>query len=157
VGLLALGGAGWSAREVSRAEPRPLSGKDGVAIEDALQLFLSLSVHLRASSGDSRYADRLPADPEVTDEIMGEVQYLARDRRVEIPRLVKLEVVEHRPSAGDGALVRTKEYWITREEGSERPPRSDVVLARYQLRRQQRGWQVVSWDVDLPGSPEGER
>jgi hypothetical protein len=156
-GVLALGAASWSAYESSRLASRPLSDADRGAVADSLRLFLTLSGHLRAGGGDARYADRLPVDPMITDEIMGEVQFLARAHRVEIAKLVKLEVVELRPTGFDGASARTKEYWITREERSELPPRSDVVLARYELRRHPRGWQIVSWDVDLPAPSSGGR
>ena len=157
VGTLALCAGGWTAWQVSRAQPRPLLDTDRRGIEDSLRFFLSLSAHLRASGGDARYADRLPADPGVTDELVGEVRLLALGRRVESPRLVKLELIEVRPTGLDGVEARTKEYWITEEQGTGRRPRSDVVPASYELRRRQGRWQVVSWDIELPGATAGGR
>jgi hypothetical protein len=155
VGLLALGAAGWNARARSVSERPSLSEGDRKAATDAVQLFLALSAHLRAADGDPRYAERLPAAPEIVDELMGEVQFLRRASRVEVPKLVKVEILEVKPAGFELAAVRTKEFWITRQMGAERRTRSDVVLGTYALRREPAGWRIASWENEAADPAAG--
>jgi hypothetical protein len=147
-GLLGLASGLWTASARSDADSPPLSEADRKATTQAVQLFLTLSAHLRAADGDPRYAERLPAVPEVVDELMGDVQFLRRSHRVEVPKLVKVEILGLRRAGFELATVRTKEFWITRETTGEQSPRSDVVFATYQLRREPGGWRVASWEIE---------
>ncbi len=152
LGLLAL--AGWDAFGAPKGNAA-LTDADRRGATDAVQLFLTLSTHLRAADGDTRFAERIPASDEVVDEVMRDVAFLRHAARQEEVRLVRSEVRDVRAAADGGATVRTKEYWITRELAAPSPtlPQtySDVVLARYAVRREAGGWRVESWDIDMDG------
>jgi len=152
LGLLAW--AGWAGLEAPSRDGA-LTDADRRGATDAVQLFLTLSNHLRAADGDPRFAERLPASEEVVDELIRDLEFLRHAAREEEARLVRSEIRDVR-AAGDGrATVRTKEYWVTRQLTAPSPtlPQtySDVVLARYAVRREAGGWRVESWHIDMDG------
>jgi hypothetical protein len=152
---LALGAAAWRARAVP---PAALAPEDQKAAADAVYLFLALGSHLRGTDGDPRYSERLPAAAEVVDEMVGEIRWVRGRGRVEEPRLVRGEVRVVDALGPDEARVRTKEFWVTRELSTpDGAPRSDVVLAKYVVRRDGSGWRVVDWDLDLAADRRGAR
>jgi hypothetical protein len=161
-GLACLGATAWAALAGERA-PRPsLADADRGAVVETVNLFVALSAHLRSAGGDPRFAERLPAGPPVVDELLAEVAYLQRSHRAEAPHLVRLEIRDVRSVGLETAVVRTREFWVTREAGAaDRPARSDVVAARYDLRREAAGWRIAAWEVDAGADvgavPPGER
>ena len=116
---------------------------------------LALMAHLYASGGDPRFAERLRLAPELLDEIQRDIEYLAKNRRVQNPRLQRLELLGADP-AGKGQLVlRTREFWIHRTfwsngSGESDPPRSVILYARYQLVQENSGWSIFGWEFDRP-------
>ncbi len=151
VGLALIVGAAWDGARVSPRE-RALTDVERIAAADAVHAYLTMSSHLRSSGGDPRFAERVPADDQVTGELLREIEFLRHVSRVEEPRLVRAEVRDVRAEAEGIANVLTKEYWITRV--TARTPfqpetRSDVVLARYTVRRESGGWRVASWQIDM--------
>jgi hypothetical protein len=154
VAVAALGvDAGLVAGDRARPELPP---EDQKAAADAVYLFLSLGSHLRGTAGDPRYSERLPAAPEVVDEMLGEIQWVRQTGRVEEPKLVRGEVRAVETLGPDEARVRTKEFWVTRDlSAPDEKPRSDVVLAKYVLRREASGWRIVDWDLDLAADRRG--
>ncbi len=153
VGLALIGSAAWEAARVPREGA--LTDVERKATAGAVRTFLTMSSHLRGSGGDQRFAERLPADDQVIDEMLAEIEFLRHVGRVEEARLVRADVRDVRAEAEGIASVLTKEYWITREMATRTPiqpqTRSDVVLARYTVRRDAGGWRVVSWQIDMDG------
>lgn len=149
-GLLALAAAAWRA---STAAPAPaLADADRKEAADTVRLYLAIAAHLRGSGGDPRYAERLPADPAIVEGIQREIEYRRHGGHQDEPRLQRLEIREVRAMGAERADVRTKEYWITRDLAApDAGARSDVVLARYLLRRDSGAWRVADWDVDEDG------
>ncbi|WP_242393099.1 hypothetical protein [Anaeromyxobacter oryzisoli] len=112
-------------------------------------LFASLSGHLRASGGDRRFAERLPADDGVVSEVLADIAFVQHQGREERPQLVQFEVREVKPVAPGLAEVRAREFWVTRSTRDGASSRSDVVPVRYAVRRDGRGWRVADWDIDV--------
>ena len=156
LGLLAW--AGWDGFQAPRREGA-LTDADRRGAADAVRLFLTLSAHLRTAGGDPRFAERLPASDEVVDEVLQDITFLRHAAREEEARLVRSEVRDVRGEGDGRATVRTKEYWVTRELTALPPalPQtySDVVLARYAVRRETGGWRVESWRIDMDGDGDG--
>ena len=111
--------------------------------------FATLTAHLRASGGDPRFADRIPADPPVVAELLSDITVAQHHGLVERAQLVRFE-----PRAADAvgpelAEVRATEYWVTRSVGAAgEAVRSDVVAVRYAMRRDAGGWRVADWAFD---------
>jgi hypothetical protein len=159
--VLFIGGAMLEERETfSRNWFKPQPVERGTAQErraaaDAVYLFRTLSAHLYASSGDARFAERLPASSLLVDELRADIAYLRRNGRIETPKLVRIEFLSADVSDGTRAEVTTREFWVTQHHwtgGAESdPPRSDITYARYRLTRDGARWTVTAWDpVDAP-------
>jgi hypothetical protein len=155
--LLALGVQAW--RVAAERPAVDLPPEDQKAAADAVYLFLSLASHLRGTAGDPRYSERLPASPEIVDEMVGEIRWVRAAGRIEEPRLVRGEVRSVEALGPDEARVLTKEFWVTRDLSAPHTekPRSDVVLAKYVVRRDASGWRVADWDLELVAAPRGVR
>jgi hypothetical protein len=127
-------------------------GTEAEAVE-AVRSTLALMAHFYSSGGDTRFAERMPAGPELIEEFQADVDYLAKNRRIQDPRLQKLELRSIRP-AGEGVLaVSTREFWIHRTfwndgEGESDPPRSEILFVRYQLVRDNVGWLVLGREFE---------
>jgi len=124
----------------------------------AVREALALMSHLYSSGGDPRFAERMPVTPEILDEIRSDIEYLSGNRRLQDPRLQKLELLAADP-AGEGRLeLSTREFWIHRTRwsdgsGESDPPRSVILYPRYRLIRENTGWRIHGWDF---GRPETE-
>lgn len=128
---------------------------------NSVYLFRSVSAHLYASSGDARFADRLPASPQVTNEIRGDITYVRRNGRIETPKLVRIEFLASDVTDQTRAEVTTREYWVTEHHftggGEAEPPRSDITYSRYRLNKDGSRWIVIAWDPVDPPSEEALR
>ncbi len=137
------------ARHAERSGADWLDGREREGAAGTAALFARLSSHFRASGGDPRFSDRIPADPPVIAELQADVAFARHGGLVERPRLVKFEALEVVPDGPGFAKVRATEYWITQTEGPEEPSvRSDVVSVRYAMRRDAAGWRVADWILD---------
>lgn len=141
-----------AAAEAIRKEQADRAWLDDGAREEAFRgaaRFATLAAHLRASGGDPRFADRIPADPPVVAELLSDITVAQHHGLVERAQLVRFE-----PRAVDAvgpelAEVRATEYWITRSGGpAGEATRSDVVPVRYAMRRDAGGWRVADWALD---------
>lgn len=151
--VLAAGLAALAASAVrvarSPATPEALPVPARAQVEAAVRQFLSLSRHLEASGGDPRFAERLPAAPEVTDEILAGVRFARSQGRVETPELVRLDVLGAAPLRAGLVELTTREYWVVRAHalsgGADLgSPRAAVVAWHYVLARRGGGWAVAS-------------
>ncbi len=146
VGLAALGVAAWRAGTRPGAEALPV--RDQEAASGAVRLYLTLTAHLRGA-GDPRFAERLPADPAIVDEVVADVRAARAMGKREEPRLLRAEIRAVRPMGPELAEVLTKEFWVTRDLAAQtNAVHSDVTWARYTLRRDGAGWRVAAWDLD---------
>lgn len=142
---------GLRASGVAAAPPASADGE----IVPTVRTFLAVMTHLYASSGDPRFAERLPATRAVVEEILADVTYLGHNRRVQEMSLVDLAVDAVDQAAADSVVVSTTEYWVIRtrwldREGESDPPRSEVQSLRYRLERNGESWQVTGWEVIPP-------
>jgi hypothetical protein len=148
-GALLLLAATLEARQAERAEKEWLDPAAAEAASAVVARFASLAAHLRATSGDSRFADRIPADPPVVGELVADIAFAQHQGLVERAQLVRIERRSLEAVGLDVAELRATEYWITRSEGPAGPAtRSDVVSVRYALRRDAGGWRVADWALD---------
>ena len=146
----------WFGRTES---PPETSLQDRDTAEATLREMLALMRHLYSSGGDPRFAERMPASDGLREEILADIEYLARNHRRQDPALMRLEVLDSE-SLGPGRLeLRTREFWQVRflsvvggEPTDE--PRWQIVAGRYLVVRTGRGWQVESWELDLDAEPE---
>lgn len=149
----------FSTSWLGRSTPPPaLSDAQKKGAVDAVFVYLKMTSHLYGSQGDPRFAERIAAAPPVTQETLADVAYLRRNGRVQDPVLLRMEALAVDP-LGQGALVKTKEFWITRTfgVGSDEelgPARSEIVFAKYRLEPDGPGWRVMAWDFYEP--PPGE-
>lgn len=133
---------------------------------DTVVRMLSLMRHLYRSGGDPRFAERMPASPGLLDELRADVDYLARNHRIQDPELenlVVLAVERLDPQGGERLEVRTRERWVFRvlwaaDGAAAEPPRRRTVEARYVLVPSGTGWRVEGWQpivdepaVEVPG------
>jgi hypothetical protein len=119
----------------------------------ALRLMLDLTAHLYGSGGDERFAERIPAGAGVLDEVLADIEYLARNHRVQDQIMERLDVVSVDVLAADQLEIRTRELWdvglLWAGGGGEAEPReSRVVKGRYLLARTGSGWVVEGWAFD---------
>lgn len=150
--------------------PAALAETDRRAAADTVATLLSLMAHYYSSGGDPRFAERMPASTGLLDELRSDVDYLARNHRIQEPELEKLVVMSVKPAApaapaapGDSGApsrveVRTREHWIFHvlwaADGSPaEPDRSRVVEGTYLLVRAASGWRVEGWQPIV--DPEG--
>jgi hypothetical protein len=150
IGLGVLGASGWRAAARARAEGVAASEPERAAVWDTVHLYLKLVAHLHGSGGDPRFAERLPAAPEVVGEALEDVRFVGHAGRVEEPRLIRAELRDVRREGAERYEVEAREFWVTRSisaDGEVLGTRSDVVIGRYAVRRLPGGWKVVAWDV----------
>lgn len=156
-GLLLLAGAAAQARrDAARAEV-PTKEEERGAVE-AVHSTVTLAAHLRGSGGDPRFAERIPASPEVIEALQRELEFMKHLGVVEDAELKRFEVGRVRRARPRVLEVDTREYWVTRQvSGGVRPPeaarpdfRTDVVLTRWTVERQSGGWVVVDWQLAPP-------
>lgn len=143
---------GASAPEIELAEG------DREAAENSVRLMLSLMRHFYASGGDPRFAERIPAAAGIVDEMMIDVDYLARNHRRQEPELLKLEIESTEPLGKEQAEIHTKEFWRIRfswidGSGESDPPSHQVIRGRYLLVRDGKGWHVEGWELRFEPSP----
>lgn len=140
---------------------RTLWEEDRRAAADTVATFLSLMRHFYVSGGDPRFAERMPASDGLIEELRSDVDYLARNHRVQEPDLERLVVlsVEALGEGGGGARggdgldrveVKTREEWRFRvlwaKDGSPaEPARERTVDGLYYLARTSAGWRVEGW------------
>ncbi len=127
-----------------------------VEIGKTIFLYLELSSHLYGSQGDTRFAERIPAEPWVVRETQEDIAYLKRNRRVQDSKLVRVSVLGIELTTPSQSVARTREYWVTRTfvAGTDResdPVRSDVVRIKYQLEHRGTGWRITGWNFDDSG------
>ena len=140
-------------------EESPVSEDDQRAGVKTINLYLTLSSHLYGTGGDPRFAERIPASPDVIDETLREISYLRSHHFIEDPVLQRMDPIDVK-GLGPGMLeIRTKEYWIIRRyfigTTEVRGTRSDVVFNVYRLSRTgSNDWQVVAWEPASPVSSE---
>jgi hypothetical protein len=156
-GLVLLAAAAVEASRARRAEAEWLDGTARTGAANAAALFASLTGHLRASGGDPRFADRLPADPPVIAELLADIAFVQHRERLENPRLVKFDLRSVEAVGPGLAEVRAREYWITTtQHRGEVSTRSDAVTVRYAVRRDAGTWRVADWAVaDEPAGADG--
>ena len=143
------------------AEVETASDEDVREAVAAVRETLVLMRHLYTSGGDVRFAERLPASDGMVREMLDDIEYLHRTRRVQDLALRSLDVQEATPIDLDQVEVRTRELWEIRttwlDDGSQSdPPRVAVVHGLYRVRRACAGWRVQSWDRISGPSPGGD-
>jgi hypothetical protein len=127
---------------------------------DTVHLTLSLMRHLYLSGGDPRFAERMPAADGIVEEILADVQYLARNQRVQDTELLHLDVTAVDPLGEGRVTVRTRERWQVRirwaHGGDEADPvRSQMIHGRYLVVRGGKGWRVEGWEIVDPEDETG--
>jgi hypothetical protein len=148
----------WFGQGESAPEASP---EDREAAEATLRQMLTLMRHLYSSGGDPRFAERLPASDGLREEMLADIEYVARNHRRQDPALMRLEVVEVDPLGPQRLELRTREFWQVRflslvDGEPTDDPRWQIVAGRYLIVRTGRGWQVESWELDLDAEPERE-
>lgn len=127
------------------------------AAAETVHAFRTLAAHWYGTGGDARFGQRLPASPQILDELRSDIEYVRVNGRVETPRLMRIEFISSDVTSENDAEVRTREYWITEFHwiggGVSDETRSDVLFARYRLGRDGARWIVTAWDPIEP--PEG--
>jgi len=146
----------WLDRTESPAEA---TAQDHETAEATLRQMLTLMRHLYSSGGDPRFAERMPASDGLRAEMLADIEYLARNHRVQDPALMRLEVTEVVPLDSERLELQTREFWQVRflsvvDGEPTDDPRWQIVGGRYLLVRTGRGWQVESWELDLDAEPE---
>lgn len=141
----------WFGRAVAAPS---LRAEEARAAAETVREFLALVAHLHGSGGDPRFRERLPASAPVVDELRAELDYLARNRRVQRPVLQRLEVSAVTSASGGRAEVRTRETWTvhTLWAYDGRPaeaPRPAVLAVKYLLAPAGSGWRVEAWELDF--------
>lgn len=134
-----------------------LSEADRRAAVDTVRELLTFMIHLNSTGGDPRFAERLPASPEVAEEILGEAAYVRRNGRFQDLKLMKLEVLEAGSLGGGRLRLLTREFWIVQPfwiHGGKPagPPSSTVARVEYLLARDAGRWQVTGWE-HVPEAP----
>jgi len=133
----------------------PMTDEERKGAADAVHLTLSLMRHLYLSAGDPRFAERMPAAAGIVEEILADVRYLARNRRVQDIELLRLDVTAV-DRIGEGRVeVRTREQWQVRSRaahggGESEPRRLQALHGRYLVVRGGKGWRVEGWEIVDP-------
>lgn len=142
------------------AEGFRASDTDRRAAAETVYAFRTLAAHWYGTGGDARFGQRLPASPQVLDELRNDIGYVRANGRIETPRLMRIEFLASDVTSENEAEVRTREYWVTEFHwsggGVSDDTRSDVLFARYRLGRDGARWVVTAWDpMDPPtgGTP----
>ncbi len=149
LGAALLGVSALGARSPSETRVPQADGEEAVA---TLREFMTLATHL-AKSGDERFAERIPASPDLVEEILADVAFAAEAGRSEDLQPVQLQIEAVKPSRPEGVEVLAKEYWVFRTSRLRDVPlapqvRADVVRVRYVLAREGTRWRVVGWNVE---------
>jgi len=148
----------WFGTEDER--PR-LPDAEREAAADAVRTTLNLMRHFYASGGDTRFAERIPAAEGVIAELVADVNYLARNHRVQDPELLRLELTSVEELSADRVEIVTRETWRIRTlltvGGREAdPPRSQTIEGKYFVVRSGTGWRVEGWELQGVGAEDGE-
>jgi len=143
-----------------RSSATGLSEDEQKAAADTVHLMLTVIGHLYASSGDERFAERLPAAPGVVEEVLADIDYLTRNHRLQQMTLERLEILSIDPTGAGEVEIRTRERWEVRIQqidgrGAAEPPRSLTSHGKYLLVTSGRGWRVERWEIDDPASDPG--
>lgn len=152
----------WLGRGPDR--PAELSAEGRQGAEEAVRQLHALSLHVYATRGDPRFTDRLPAGPEVVQELLADVAYLQHGGLNQSAGLLRLQVEAVQAVSARAALVDTREYWVVSIARAQDghpvgPRRSFVVDARYRVRLEGQTWRVEGWDLrapPAPGAPDAE-
>lgn len=141
------------------AAASPVSDEEKGKALETLRQYVTLSAHLYGTVGDPRFADRIPASPEIIEEISSEIAYLRNHRLVEDRVLQRATPLEVQAAGNDRLEVTTREYWIVRRYrlGSSEPEwvESHVAVNQYRLLRDQFGrWNVVGWEPVIDPEPQ---
>lgn len=129
---------------------RPPTAEERAEAERTVHELLALVRHLHGSGGDPRFAERVPAAPEVVDELLREIAWVRHQGWIEELQLARLELSPAERTE-DGALeLGAREFWIARRrpvaDAAAEPRLSSSVLAtRYRLEREGGRWRVVEW------------
>lgn len=120
---------------------------------NTLRLMLDLMGHLYRSGGDQRFAERIPAGAGIVEEVMADIEYLARNHRLQDQVLERFEVVSVEPVSVDQLEIRTREQWDVGLQwaggrGEAEPRAVRLVKGRYLLVRTGVGWRVEGWAFD---------
>lgn len=154
-GMAALGLASIRASRAGRGEEgAEVSAAERTGMEDAARLFARLSAHLKGSGGDRRFAERIPAAPEVVGDLLDETAFAASLGRIEEPHLQGVEYGKALRVAAGRAQLDAREYWVTRihsGSGTVLETRSDVISVRYLVEEDRGRWTVIGWNVIVPG------
>lgn len=149
LGLALLGAAALGARGAGEVPVFPEDAEEAVA---TVREFVTLATHLE-KSGDERFAERLPAAPDLVEEILGGMAFADAAGLAEEPQPVRLQVEAVRTSRPSGVEVHAREYWVVRTSRLREVPlaprtRADVVRVRYVLEREGGRWRVIAWNVE---------
>lgn len=133
-----------------------ISAEDRAAAQSALDTYLTLMRHYYSSGGDPRFAERIPASPEVVGEIAADVTYLRHNNRRQEMTLHQIEVTVVIPLSPVYLELHTREHWSIRSlalsDGTELDPaRGNVIHTRYHLARDGAEWRVTAWEHMEPG------
>jgi len=145
----------------SKVERPSLSEQERKQAADAVHMMLTLMRHYYSSGGDPRFAERMPAAEGVLDEMAADVEYLARNHRVQDMELVRLDVTSVDELGRDRVEIRTREHWRVRIRwaagGSEsEAPTFQTVHGKYLVVSGGRGWRVEGWDHAEPAAATGD-
>jgi len=144
--------AWWGDRAAVTSEQTKASEAAAVGV---LPTFFAVLQHAYESGGDPRFLDRLPAAPEVLEEVASDIDYLRRNKRRQTLRLVRYDVAAVKSLGTALVEVRTREYWVVRvlwlADGAEAEPQRGVVYAgKYLFEHQGARWRMRAWDVTEP-------
>ena len=125
---------------------------DGKPAADVVHLTLTLMGHLYSNGGDRRFAERIPAADGVIEEMLADIDYLARNHRRQEMSLERLEVTSVETTGPDRIEIRTREYWDVRflstiEDVETDPPLRQTVHGKFLVALGGRGWRVEGWEV----------
>ena len=139
-------------------ETSEISDDDLRSAVESVRGTLVMMRHLYTSGGDSRFVERMPASEAMVREMLDDIRYLHRNRRVQDPTLRSVDVREAVAIDGDHVEVHTRELWEIRttwlDDGAPSdPPRIEVVHGLYRVLRSPSGWRVQSWDWVPPPPP----
>lgn len=136
----------WFARSIAPA----MAETEKKAAADALYLHFRIAQHLYATSGDPRFAERVPASAPLVDEMSREISYLRSHHVVEEPILQRLEITGIVPQGAGRVELTTREFWVVRAYMTQTreilSTRSFVARNRYRMAKSENRWNVAAWD-----------
>ena len=139
----------WFGEAVPRTDVTDAAKEEAAA---AVRRTLTLMRHYYSSGGDPRFAERMLVSDGIREELLQDVEYLRRNRRVQDPRLVRMEILSVEGAGRDLYEVQTREFWQFRFlSRADRQPSDEPVWqvnrGRYLVRRGSFGWSVESWEM----------